>query len=119
MSSQTMKIVSTLIVTMIIATTSLAQKTFRVAPIFLDTLDFKGYKAFIVSKDFEVKFIGRTIPYSERFTPDTSEAKAANNAIQSQYASAELHQLDKQYNSISAYSDTTEWKKDLDTYKKR
>lgn len=100
-------------------TVCFAQKTFHVAPAFLDTVDYKKYKAFIVSKDFDINFIGRQIPITDRFTPNISEAKAADNAIQTQYADAEMRQLDKQYNNASVYAATTEWKTALDTYKKR
>ncbi len=113
-----MKILLTFL-TLIILTTCLAQNTFHVDTLYLDTMDYQKYKVFIVSKDFNIDFIGRQIPMADRFTPDISEAKAANDVIQTQYADAEIHQLDKQYNNASVYADTTEWKTALGMYKKR
>ena len=113
-----MKILLTFL-TLTIWTTCFAQKTFHVDTSYLSTVDYQKYKVFIVLKDFDINFIGRQIPMSDRFTPDISEAKAANNAIQTQYADVEIHQLDKQYKNASVYADTTEWKTALDTYKKR
>ena len=105
--------------TLTVWTTCFAQNTFQVDTSFLDTLDYKKYKAFIVSKDFDINFIGRQIPITDRFTPDISEAKAVNNAIQTQYADASINQLDKQYNNALVYSDTAEWQAALNTYKER
>lgn len=116
--SETMKIILTFL-TLLISTVCFPQKTFHVDSSFLDTIEFKKYKAFIVSKDFDINFIGRRIPYTDRFTPDKSEATAADSAIQTQYASAALQQLDKQYNNISAYADTAEWQSAYKTYQER
>jgi len=96
-----------------------AQKTFHIDTSFLDTLNFKKYRAFIVSKDLDIDFIGRRIANKDRFTPDKFEASAADNAIQTQYANAALQQLDKQYNTITAYTDTAEWQKAYKTYQEK
>jgi len=106
-------------VTFLFSSVCLSQQTFHIDTSFLDTIEFKKYKTFIVSKDVDINFIGRSIPYSGRFTPDTSEARAADNAIQTQYAKAALQQLDKQYNNISAYADTVEWQSAYNTYQER
>jgi len=114
----TMRILLTFL-TFLISAICFAQKTFHVDTSFLDTIEFKNYKAFLVSKDFDINFIGRQISYSDRFTPDNSEAIAADNAIQTQYANAALRQLDKQYNNISVYAYTAEWQSAYKTYQER
>ena len=101
------------------STVCFAQKTFRVETSFLDTIEFKKYKAFIVSKDFDINFIGRQISQYDRFTPEKSEASAADNAIQTQYANAALRQLDKQYNNIPTYADKAEWERAYNIYQAR
>ena len=103
----------------IISAISFAQKTFHVDTSYLDTVIVRNYKTFIVSKDFDIDFIGRHIPSNDRFTPDKFEAIAADNAIQTQYANAALRQLDKQYNNISAYADTAEWQSAFNSYQKQ
>lgn len=113
-----MKILSAFL-TFLISATSFAQKTFHIDTSFLDTIEFKKYKTYIVSKDFDINFIDRQIPYNDRFTPDKSEAIAADNAIQTQYASAALRQLDKQYNNIPSYADTAEWQKAYNIYQEK
>lgn len=72
-----------------------------------------------MSKELDINFIGRRIPYANRFTPNASEAASADNAIQTQYAKAALQQLDKQYNNISVYADTAEWQIAYSTYQER
>lgn len=114
----TMKVRLTFLI-FLFSSVCLSQQTFHIDNSFIDTIEFKKYKTFIVSKDVDITFIGRSIPYSDRFTPDTSEARAADNAIQTQYAKAALQQLDKQYNNISAYADTVEWQSAYNTYQKR
>lgn len=100
----------------IISAMSFAQKTLHIDSSFLDTIEFKKYKTFIVSKDFDIDFIGRQISYNNRFTPDKSEAIAADNAIQTQYANAALRQWDKQFYNFSAHTDTIEWQRAYNTY---
>lgn len=109
-----MKIILTFLA-LAITTTSLAQKTFQVDTLFLDTLTYPKYKVFIASKDLDINFIGKKIPAVNRFTPEIAEAQAANNAIQTQYADAAIHQLDKQNND----SDTAEQQVALKKYKDR
>ena len=109
-----MKIILTLWA-LAITTTSLAQKTFQVDTLLLDTLNYPKYKVFIASKDLDINFIGKKIPAVNRFTPEIAEARAADNAIQTQYAAAAIHQLDKQNND----SDTAEQQAALKTYKER
>lgn len=105
--------------TVIISAMSFAQKTLHVDSSFLDTIEFKKYKTFIVSKDFDIDFIGRQISYNDRFTPDKSEAIAADNAIQTQYANAALRQWDKQFYNFSDHTDTIEWQRAYNTYQER
>jgi hypothetical protein len=105
--------------TLLFSSVCFSQKTFHVDTSFLDTIEFKKYKVFVVSKDLDINFIGRRIPYADRFTPDTLEATSADNAIQTQYAKAALQQLDKQYNNISVYADTVEWQRAYKTYQER
>ena len=113
-----MRILLTLL-TFLMSAVCFAQKTFRVDTSFLDTIEFKKYKAFIVSKDFDINFIGRQISQYDRFTPDKSEVSAADNAIQTQYANAALRQLDKQFNNIPTYADTAEWERAHNIYQVR
>lgn len=113
-----MKIILTFLA-LAITTTSLAQKTFQVDTLFLDTLTYPKYKVFIASKDLDINFIGKKIPAVNRFTPEIAEAQAANNAIQTQYADAAIYQLDKQNNQASFYSDTSEQQAALKKYKER
>ncbi|MDP3393045.1 hypothetical protein [Sediminibacterium sp.] len=113
-----MKILLTFL-TFLISVFCFAQKTFRVDTSFLDTIEFKKYKGFIVSKDFDINFIGKQISQNDRFTPEKSDAIAADNAIQTQYANAALRQLDKQNNNIPTFADTAEWEKAFKIYQER
>lgn len=114
-----MRVLLTFLTLLFFSVVCFAQKTFQVDTAFLDTIVFKKYRAFIVSKDFDIDFIGRRISNNDRFTPDKSEVTAVDNAIQTQYANAALQQLDKQYNNISAYTDTAEWQRAYKTYQER
>ena len=105
--------------TFLISATSFAQKTFQIDTSFLSIIEFEKYKLFIVSKDFDIDFIGRQISYNDRFTPDKSDAIATDNAIQTQYANAALRQLDKQHDNISTYTDTAEWQKAYNRYQEQ
>ena len=103
-------------VTFLIAATSFAQKTFHIDASLLDTIEFKKYKSFIVSKESDINFIGKQISSNARFTPDKSEAIATDKAIETQYANAALRQLDKQYSNIGDNADTVEWQKAYNRY---
>lgn len=97
----------------------IAQKTFRIDPSFLDTIHYNKYKAFIVSEEVDINFIGKKISRSDRFTPTISEAKAADNAVQTQYADAAINQLDKQYRRGDFYGDTAGWAKAFQSYQQQ
>ena len=95
-----MKIV-TIFLTFIISSNGFAQKTFEVDASFLDTLHFEKYYSFIVSKDFGINFIDKEISKSDRFSPEISEVKAADKAIQTQLLKLGLVDI---FNFLSNYS---------------
>ena len=101
-----------------VTTTSFSQKPFPITKNFLDTLDFKKYRVFIVSKDFDIDFIGRKIAQTQRFALAGSDAKKSDNAINTEYADARKKQLEKQYR-INNFSDTADWKKAVEAYQEQ
>jgi hypothetical protein len=86
-----------------------AQRTFQIDKSYLDSMSFTGYKSFIVSKKFDINFIGRKIPVDERFNLDTVQIKLTETAIETQYVNANVRQLDSQWAQMKSYKEAYDW----------
>jgi len=71
-----------------------AQYGIKVDKKYVDSFDFRKYKTFLVSKDYEIHFIGKTILPDKRFTPDSSQMVATELAMRTQYYKATARRLD-------------------------
>ena len=108
MLEQTRKI-SILILTVFSVITLKAQKTFQVDRKYLDSVSFDTYKSYIVSKDFDIDFIGRQISGDNRFTLDTTQLILTEQAIRTQYYSASVRQLDSQWTQMESDKESYDW----------
>ena len=88
---------------------SKAQRTFSIDKSFLDSISFAKYKTFIVSKYFDINFIGRPIATEKRFTVDISQITLTENAIKTQYYEAHIRQLDSSWQQMKKHKEYYDW----------
>lgn len=96
-----------------------AQNTFQVDKKYLDSVSFNDYKSFIVSKNFDINFIGRRISIDKRFTPDTFQLRETEQAIKKQYYDARVRQLDSQWAQMELYKESYDWNLAVKQHKKQ
>lgn len=87
-----------------------SQRSFGIDKKYLDSLDRGAYKVFIVARNAKIDFLGRSYAAEERFTPDSIQVDRANQAIRSQYFTAQKRALRDQWKQMKAHKGDYDWK---------
>jgi hypothetical protein len=88
---------------------SRAQKTFTIDKAFLDSINFGKYKTFLVSKNFDINFIGKGISKEKRFKVDSSQLTLTEKAIKTQYYDANMRQFDSSLQWMKKHKEFYDW----------